>query len=247
MTSHTSFPPGEMITLAIDTAATHGSLALFNSKKIFASAQWQKTGSHSEFITLQMQKLLVDYDLKLTDISRLAVNIGPGSFTGIRVGINFARALAMSFQLPIFTCNSLNLLAHQVFKYPQFQNILCAQLAFGNWCYVSQCNFNNNSLVEVTPPTALKTDDLASFIVTPTLVLGSAYTWLEKQLTTETKPLLLRHSSMRDYTLAQDFESTHANDESLDQLTSWIHTIPLYVRASEAEEKLKAGLLKPTF
>ncbi|MEM7646756.1 MAG: tRNA (adenosine(37)-N6)-threonylcarbamoyltransferase complex dimerization subunit type 1 TsaB, partial [Pseudomonadota bacterium] len=80
--------------LAIDTCSPQGSLCLFDDHSLIATEDWEKEGSHSEEITIRFQKILSENNRNLSEISKLYCVVGPGSFTGIRVGINFAKTIA---------------------------------------------------------------------------------------------------------------------------------------------------------
>ncbi len=75
-----------MILAAVDTSSKHGSLVLAerdgNAFQILAEASWQKQAMHSEVATLELEKVLLKAGKSLTDLTQLAVNVGPGSFTG---------------------------------------------------------------------------------------------------------------------------------------------------------------------
>ncbi|NJL25094.1 MAG: tRNA (adenosine(37)-N6)-threonylcarbamoyltransferase complex dimerization subunit type 1 TsaB [Calothrix sp. SM1_5_4] len=91
--------------LAVATSGPEGSLALarFDAGGNLVSSRevrWRKKAMHSELATVKLQELLRDANTPLADLTHLAVNIGPGSFTGIRVGINLARTLAYGLALP---------------------------------------------------------------------------------------------------------------------------------------------------
>lgn len=87
-----------MILLAIETCTTHGSLALVDSpseigERILATSSWTRSSSHAEHLSLAIEKcrdIIGDW----REVNALACGIGPGSFTGIRVGINTLRSMA---------------------------------------------------------------------------------------------------------------------------------------------------------
>src|SRR4051812_5424411 len=99
-------PPSNNQTLAIVTSGSTGSLALGH-----AQVAWTKKAMHSELATVKLSELLNAGGRQLGEITRLAVNIGPGSFTGIRVGINLARSLAYGLGIPVASFNTLEVLA----------------------------------------------------------------------------------------------------------------------------------------
>ena len=247
-----------MYSLAVDTATTQGSLALFKDKSLIDQCLWEKTGSHSEFITQQFVRLLKKHSLNANAIKRVAVNIGPGSFTGIRVGINFARALGYTLKVPIFAANSLELLA---LFFSQSCEKSCdffvAQYAFRDLFYVAGYRFtqpdkntstlsfsSRKTLVEVQSPAALTAQNFCEALKVPTVVLGTGLKYINEYVEESSTKNIVAAKDIRTDSLATDFAFTSFLDEKPALLTSWIHTIPLYIRASEAEEKLKLGHIK---
>ena len=229
-----------MITLAIETSGTSGSVALFKNKKLLATEGWERTASHSEKITVALQILFKAAKLDLKETQRVAVGIGPGSFTGIRVGVNCARSLAYSLQIPCFTMSSLELLAHQVRTKKKKPLRICAlQYGFRDILYAATYALDQGRMSEEAPPAALTISELIQQVNSPVLVLGNGYDFLKPLLPPDKTPYFLRDTKYRDNPTAQDFIYTEAVAPSPPHLTDWIHTIPLYIRASEAEEKAR--------
>jgi tRNA threonylcarbamoyl adenosine modification protein YeaZ len=92
-----------MLLLAIDTASRHCAAALFDTaeKKIVAQRSEDIGRGHAERLLPMLQELLGEAALAFTDIEHIAVTTGPGSFTGIRVGLSTARGLALALAVPV--------------------------------------------------------------------------------------------------------------------------------------------------
>ncbi|OFZ19375.1 MAG: tRNA (adenosine(37)-N6)-threonylcarbamoyltransferase complex dimerization subunit type 1 TsaB [Bdellovibrionales bacterium RBG_16_40_8] len=232
-----------MLTLAIDTVSTQGSLALIRDREIIASQTWAKASSHSETITAAFHELLSKNNLSSNQLTRLAVNVGPGSFTGIRVGVTFARTLSYSYQLPIFALNGLHLLASQP-AVKSHSILRVAQYAFRNLIYTAEYSLDHGLVKETQSPRAVTITALELLIDRDILVVGTGYNSLLSHCSHDLRAKMIRDPSARDYSEAIDFLYTSAIDKSPPGLTDWIHTIPLYIRASEAEEKLNSGIIK---
>lgn len=86
--------------LAIDTSGDVCGLALAEAGYLRASATRAMTRGHAEALLPMLAELLDDEGLAPTDIDRIAVTVGPGSFTGLRVGIAAARGLALALGIP---------------------------------------------------------------------------------------------------------------------------------------------------
>lgn len=99
--------------LGIDSSTKVTSLAIIEEEGIIAefniSSDYKKTSS---ILVLAIQDLLKKIDLKLVDLDGLAISIGPGSFTGLRVGLGVAKGLSYATSLPLVGVNSLDALAY---------------------------------------------------------------------------------------------------------------------------------------
>jgi len=101
--------------LALDTSANLCSAAVFDSaNNRFVGRKSDDIGrGHAERLMGLLQELLDDGQLVYEDIGRIAVTIGPGSFTGIRVGIAAARGLAFGLDVPVVGIGVLDAIAFQ--------------------------------------------------------------------------------------------------------------------------------------
>jgi tRNA threonylcarbamoyladenosine biosynthesis protein TsaB len=99
-----------MITLAIDTSTPRGAVALLRDDKPLAEATFDRSQPGQNLFDAAA-KLLSANQLTPLDIGLLAVGLGPGSFTGIRVGIAAAKGLALPRKLPIAGVSSFDALA----------------------------------------------------------------------------------------------------------------------------------------
>ncbi len=100
--------------LAFDTSISMGSVALFNDSGHQGEIIFNEQGKHSEHLMEQLDFLLKSAGLPLDKIDGFAVTVGPGSFTGLRIGITVAKTLAMANGKKIIGINTLDLLAHGV-------------------------------------------------------------------------------------------------------------------------------------
>jgi tRNA threonylcarbamoyladenosine biosynthesis protein TsaB len=99
-----------MITLAIDTSTPRGAVALLRDDKPLAEGTFDRSPPGQNLFDMAA-KLLAANQLLVDDLGLLAVGLGPGSFTGIRVGIAAAKGLALPRRLPIKGACSFDALA----------------------------------------------------------------------------------------------------------------------------------------
>jgi tRNA threonylcarbamoyladenosine biosynthesis protein TsaB len=100
-----------VILLAIDTATQIMSLALHDGDSLRAEVTWHTANNHTAELAPAVRDLLARSDTSLDDLTALAVSIGPGSYTGLRIGVALAKGLAAARGLPLVGVSSLDTLA----------------------------------------------------------------------------------------------------------------------------------------
>ena len=103
--------PVEPLILAVETATLSGSLALARGDDFVASVSGDPAVSHSNTLLADLDKLLSETAFKLGDIDLFAVAAGPGSFTGLRIGIATVKALAATLARPCAAVPTLHAVA----------------------------------------------------------------------------------------------------------------------------------------
>lgn len=103
--------------LSIDSATKAMSLAICEEDKLIASAFLNVGKTHSQRLLPLLDDLLREGGLSLSEIDRLAVTVGPGSFTGVRIGISTAKAMAYALQKEVVPVYTLDALAYQAKGY----------------------------------------------------------------------------------------------------------------------------------
>jgi tRNA threonylcarbamoyladenosine biosynthesis protein TsaB len=97
--------------LAIETATEVCSIAYFNNSECVKLIENQIPQKHAETLPLYFDEIENQYSDLLENLDGIAVSIGPGSFTGLRIGLSYAKGLAFSHQLPIVPIPTLRSLA----------------------------------------------------------------------------------------------------------------------------------------
>jgi tRNA threonylcarbamoyladenosine biosynthesis protein TsaB len=103
-----------VIILGIETATAQVGCALGGVEGVFASFHAARGRRHAETLVPAIQFVCDTAQVDLDEISIVAVDLGPGLFTGLRVGIATAKAMASALRVPVIGLSSLDLLAHQV-------------------------------------------------------------------------------------------------------------------------------------
>ncbi len=101
--------------LNIETATTNCSVALAKEGKTIAILEENdKNYSHSERLHVYINEVLEKANVSLNDLDAIAVSKGPGSYTGLRIGVSAAKGLCFSLDIPLISVHTLEALAYQV-------------------------------------------------------------------------------------------------------------------------------------
>jgi tRNA threonylcarbamoyladenosine biosynthesis protein TsaB len=103
-----------MTTLCIDTATEHGTVVVVRDDGSSASARWRSAGRHGENLFGYIESALAEAGASREELSLIGVDIGPGRFTSLRVGLGTAKGLALGLGLPIVGVGSLRVLARAI-------------------------------------------------------------------------------------------------------------------------------------
>lgn len=112
-----------MLVLGIETCTPHTSVCLANENGVVASCELGRSNAHGSFVAPAIAFCLEHAQLSMDAVAGVAVSLGPGLFTGMRVGIATAQMLAHSRRLPVVGLNSLDLLA---FPARHVRRLICA-------------------------------------------------------------------------------------------------------------------------
>ena len=113
-----------MYFLAIETTGAFASVALLEEGRVLEHIQGHDRFSHLQNLMPQVKEVLEYHKLSINDINAIAVSKGPGSFTGIRIGVSSSRALCQVLGIPGIPVSSLEALAMRAADLPDIQNTL---------------------------------------------------------------------------------------------------------------------------
>jgi tRNA threonylcarbamoyl adenosine modification protein YeaZ len=98
-----------LLLLALNTATTSTEIALVQGTKVLYEDSWFAEKNEAEKILPAMKKALKKSRREFSDLDALFVVSGPGSFSGLRIGVTIMNALAFSCGIPVFSCNTFEL------------------------------------------------------------------------------------------------------------------------------------------
>lgn len=111
-----------MIFLGIDTSAQTASVAVCDEEKIIITASLNTGLTHSQTLLPMVESILSASNMKLSDIDAFAVSNGPGSFTGIRIGVSAVKGFSYANNKPCVAVSTLEALAYNM---QGFDGIIC--------------------------------------------------------------------------------------------------------------------------
>jgi tRNA threonylcarbamoyladenosine biosynthesis protein TsaB len=100
-----------MMILAIDTATRWTGIALHDGQHMLAEHGWVSTQTQSMELAPAVANMLDRAGVPAADLSAIAVALGPGSYTGLRIGMGLAKGMALAFQLPLIGVPTLDIVA----------------------------------------------------------------------------------------------------------------------------------------
>lgn len=197
--------------------------------------------THSQTVLPMTQAALENADLTLDDVEMLAVCYGPGSFTGVRIGVAAVKGLGFARDLPCAAVSTLEALANNMAGVP-FDGVVCAAMdARCRQVYTANFRCENGVITRMTPDEAMALDEaLARLQETGERVLfvgdGAAlcYDASQDKLKAFLAPPHLRYVRPRGIALAA--KRLREAGETIDAATLQ----PLYLRLPQAERELKA-------
>ena len=100
--------------LQIETSTTNCSVALSENGKTVAVQEVSNGYSHAENLHVFIKEVLKKCHLEFTDLNAIAVSKGPGSYTGLRIGVSAAKGLCFALDIPLIALETLQILAQQI-------------------------------------------------------------------------------------------------------------------------------------
>jgi len=157
--------------LALDCAGLGCSVALWRDGSIAAEQVREMVRGHAEALMPMIDEVMVAADERLDTLDRLAVTVGPGSFTGIRVGLAAARGLALAIGCPVIGVGTLEALAEGTDPAERVNHTVLAVLDARRGEVYAQA-FDERLAPMTTPQTCPASEALAG-LVPPILLVGS--------------------------------------------------------------------------
>lgn len=219
-----------MTVLGIDTSTMTGGAALVNSQGLVGEYVLNLRTTHSERLLPAIQRILADAELTLDQLDGIAVVTGPGSFTGLRIGVATAKGFAYALGKPIVGVTTLAALAwqHQTFKgfiYPLIdakRQDVYSQVFAGVDAVTEPCNSSIDRIIQWCS----QQKNPALFVGDGAVAHKTALAALSNSVFPSSEGLVLRASAVAGLGMHLLSQGNHIDPFDL---------IPFYMRKSSAE------------
>lgn len=145
--------------LAIDSSAGAASVCITEDKKILSECYINKGLTHSQTLIPMVDFTLKNAGISIKDIDVFAAANGPGSFTGVRIGVAAIKGLAMGADKPCFGVSTLEAMANSLCLGGCF-TICCVMDARCSQFYTANFKCENGKILRLTPDRAISSDEL---------------------------------------------------------------------------------------
>jgi tRNA threonylcarbamoyladenosine biosynthesis protein TsaB len=149
---------GVVIVLGVESATARAAVAIGTTDGVVASVQVTRGPRHAEILVPAIQFVCEQSGIGLDEVDAIAVDIGPGLFTGLRVGIATANGLAQALNVPMIGVSSLDLLAHDARH--AGDDIVAVIDARRSEVYAARYGVTDDAIKRVLDPTVLPPEEL---------------------------------------------------------------------------------------
>jgi len=219
--------------LAVDTATKTCSVAIIDDHSLLAELTVNHGQTHAKFLMGVIHSLFESIHLSLRDIDGFAVTVGPGSFTGLRIGLSSIKGLCMATGKPVIGVSTLDVL---VYPFAFTSKCICPMIdARKGQVYTARYRYINGDLIEEASARSLKPNHAIDTINEPCIFVGDGAELYKDVIKHHVGNLANFAPSYQNIinasVVAQLSLSRFLNNDTDDVR----HLIPLYIRQSEAE------------
>ncbi len=148
--------------LAVDTSTNVASAAILEDQVIIGEYNCNRGKTHSQRLMPMVQHLMETTGLTVNDIDAFSASIGPGSFTGLRIGVTTIKAMAFAAEKPVISVHTLDALAYNL---PFAENLICPMIdARNNQVFTAIYRFIGDKLERLTDYMGIPVTELADIL-----------------------------------------------------------------------------------
>lgn len=228
--------------LAVDTSATAASVAVAEENKLIGEFSINTALTHSQTLMPMVDELLKNTGLSVNDIDAVAVNAGPGSFTGVRIGVAAVKGIAFPKNLPCVSVSTLESMAYNLLGY---DCVVCSVMdARCSQVYNALFKVNGYTVTRMTDDRALSLTDLKlelQNIREKIFLVGDGAVLCSKFLDSELENVMLAPFNNRIQTASSVAYAAFEKINNGETLTA-DELMPVYLRLPQAQRELNKRL-----
>lgn len=226
-----------MLVLSVDSSYSTATCALIKDDKILAEINLNDKKQHSVILMRLIDSILKEYEIDINDIDAFIISRGPGSFTGLRIGIATLKGLAFASKKPLISVSTLDALAYNSIS---FQGIICPIMdALRDNIYTCLYKNENNNLTPLIKEQCLNINELVTILkeqTLPIIFVGDGVA-KHKEFLQENIPnsfFAPNHSNFPKASSVGELGIKKINDGVIENIDS---INPIYLRKSQAERE----------
>ena len=229
--------------LAVDTASKSCSVAVVDNTSVLALQTIISDQTHSRHLMVMIDKVIKLSRIKPSDIDGFAVTTGPGTFTGLRIGISSVKGLAVALNKPVTCVSSLDVLAMQTACYSYLicplmdarrGEVYCARYRLTSY------EFKAGVLTNETDESVLPPDKAIEGIDEPCMFVGEGASLYHKIIEDKLGDMAFFASPSQNTTCASTVAYLGLNQFKSNVFSNPEAIVPHYIRRSDAEINAKA-------
>jgi tRNA threonylcarbamoyladenosine biosynthesis protein TsaB len=219
--------------LALDTATKSCSVAVANGEVLLAEITINSNQTHSKHVMTSVDRVLHMAQQRVHDLHGFSVTKGPGSFTGLRIGISVTKGLAIAYCKPVIGVSTLDVLASQA---GEVSTLICPVIdARRQEVYFSLYRFKDGMLTRETAAQVLPIEKAILQIKEPCMFIGEGAVVYRKSIL-ETLGSAARFAPQYQHIIRASTVASLSIERFLKQDIDEVETFgPLYIRKSDAE------------
>ncbi len=224
-----------MKVIGIETSGSIGSVAVCDGNKVVGGRTFGKASNHGKEIVSSLEAVFNEVNWKPEDIDLIAVSTGPGSYTGLRIGVTCAKTLAYGLGKPVIDVPTLDVLAGNIKD--DVKHICPVIDAKRKRVYACIYDRDNSEDRRATDYLIITPDELKDILPESTLIFGDGvapykeiFAQMKVTIIEDEKPGIAEAADVAGLGLKRYEQGERCEINAL---------VPLYLRKSEAEEKLQ--------
>ena len=231
-----------MRVLAIDCASTSASVALLDDETVLGESFNNVKLTHSQTLLPMVEDVFSHTQTSMQSIDAIAVTVGPGSFTGVRIGVAAVKGMADALHIPCYAISSLEAAA---FPFKDFDGTICAVMdARRDQVYTA--SFQNG--VQILEDAAMSVDELQAklqpHLEKPILLVGDGAVKVKSAFENAEGNFRLSHPQFRYVHASSVAYLAKQKQEHGDVGVESKQLMPLYLRLPQAQRELNNKLKK---